>query len=284
MTQTRPANLFEDSPSDSPGESLLHSQSIPGSASVRMTQTQLDATQTPTQAPRGLARRPPLEMLESFIMPGTEVHISTAETEEEVEETQEQDVEEELEEEETEMSGDDLPSAGQHLPATQAATPVRTAFDVLQATQKALAAPPKAKKERARSDFVDAEAVRSDDEDMGMGAGSGDEDENGMDAELESLVDNEEVERDLLEKQDERAGEAYMCVLGAWTPRDGVLMLLFAGPIEQRTTLRLRRGSRASQTASSARSAPADSISATTSSTTTTRGASPRTGPTRRSS
>lgn len=219
MTQTRPANLFEDSPSDSPGDSGLHSQSIPGSASFRMTQTQLAATQTPTQAPRGLARRAPLQMLDSFVMPGTEVHISTAATEEEeVEETQQHEVEADLETQDTEMSGLDVPSAGQRLPAPPAATPIRSAFDeILQATQRARAAPPKAKKERVRSEFVDNEAERSDDEDLGMGAGSGDEDENGLDVELDELVDNEEVEPDLREEQDKRANEAYMCVFsGAW--------------------------------------------------------------------
>ena len=70
------------------------------------------------------------------------------------------------------------------------------------------AAPAPARKQR--SAFIEREAVLSDDEEGGAFGGlSGDEDEGGLDAELESLVDNEEVDREVQAEQDEAVGDLY---------------------------------------------------------------------------
>lgn len=127
------------------------------------------------------------------------------ETQVEVEE-EEQDEDEEEEEEiaETQLATPSFPSA---QPPTK-----QNAFEMMAAAGRRSISPPLAKVAKARQGknaFIDAEANLSDEEAMGMMANSGDEDEAGedMDAELESLVDNEEVAFDLGERQDKLARE-----------------------------------------------------------------------------
>lgn len=90
------------------------------------------------------------------------------------------------------------PSAGQAQPA------LRNAFDIITAVTKPAEEVVVKKKGKGKSMFVDTEADLSDDEVLGMGMGgdSGDEDENGLDAELESLVDNDEVNEEVQAEQD----------------------------------------------------------------------------------
>lgn len=201
MTQTRPANLFEASPSDSPSDSVASTirRRAPDSESQRMTQTQLEATQTPTQAPRGLQRSHALIDDDSFDfeMAATEVQPEPTEVEPETQETQ------------SEM--DYYPSAAQPT-RTVVDPPRQNAFAVLLASKQAQGPEPGRVEKQGKNAFVDTEADMSEDE-YGFGKASGDEDEAGMDAELESLVDNDEVDRDLGEEQDALAQQRYMYVL-----------------------------------------------------------------------
>lgn len=189
------ATLFEDSPSDSPHESTLgRSLSLAGFES--QSQTQLDAN-TPTQPPRfgkTLHRAEALVPYSTYGLPATEVEEPSA--------TSPVQARTSPEEEDSQM--DEMPSAAQ--------PPVRNAFDVLAkgAREALVAGPPPAAhgKRKEKNAFVVDEADMDDEEDMGMaGAGSGDEDETHLDDELESLVDNEEKDRDVVDEEDERVEE-----------------------------------------------------------------------------
>ncbi|GAA5999911.1 hypothetical protein JCM10207_005968 [Rhodosporidiobolus poonsookiae] len=217
LTQTRPANAFLDSPSDSPAFSFRNSLSTRDSESQLGAETQL---QTPTQTSKDPTKLRRLNAMITYgSLPATEVQpdptevARSASNGEEVEETQEETQQEETQQEETqreetqEETQDAMPSAAQ--PPTAAP---KTAFDVLRAGAAQLNAPPPVPqpKRRERNAFVDTEANLSDEEEgLGLGGLSGDEDEEGHDAELEELVDNEEIAHDLREEQDERAGEHH---------------------------------------------------------------------------
>ncbi|BGP16626.1 hypothetical protein JCM10213v2_004628 [Rhodosporidiobolus nylandii] len=191
LTQTRPANLF-DSPSDSPAFS--HRQSL----STRDSESQLGETQvqTPTQVSKEANKLRRLGAMVTYgDLPATEVEaapepVSDAQAAETQEETQ----------------AESMPSAAQ--PPT---APPKNAFDALRAgaAQQNAPAPVLAPKRKLNSAFVDAEANLSDEEELGLGGVSGDEDENGLDAELESLVDNEEVDKELRDEQDALVDELH---------------------------------------------------------------------------
>jgi hypothetical protein len=196
MTQTRPANLFGNSPLDSPHNSdasqlnsAFRSYSAPGSASQMMTQTQLDATQTPTQASKD-----PTRLRRTNALVGYESYESIAATEQETQDTG-------MDDEES------FPSAAQ--PAA------KNVFDIMRAaaTQKPLSPEVVLAGKKHRSAFIENEADMSDEDEGGMGRASGDEDETGLDAELESLVDNEEVDRDVADEQDALVDELFAYVL-----------------------------------------------------------------------
>lgn len=196
FTQTRPANLFGNSPADSPhGSEFSQLGSLPRTYSTshepQMTQTQLAATQTPTQAskdPNRLRRGNALLGYESYnSLPATEV---VREEDEDEDETQEE----------------SYPTAAQPTKPTNAFELLRAAANKPHSPVAPIVAAP-AKK--TKSAFIDTEADMSDEEEGALGRASGDEDETGMDAELESLVDNEEVDRDLRDQQDEMVDELY---------------------------------------------------------------------------
>ncbi|GAA5887858.1 hypothetical protein JCM5296_001789 [Sporobolomyces johnsonii] len=199
MTQTRPANLFADSPSDSPRDARsFASLSTSDSQSQLVTQTQFDVTQTPTQAARdktNLRRLGALVGYESYsALAATEVQPDPTE----VAMTDVQDGEAQEEE--------SFPSAAQPTAAA------KDAFSALREGARRSELAPIPEKSKARTEknaFVDDQAGLSDEEGMGLGAPSGDEDEDGHDAELESLVDNEEVDRDVADEQDKLARERY---------------------------------------------------------------------------
>ncbi|BGO91791.1 hypothetical protein NBRC10512_006273 [Rhodotorula toruloides] len=202
LTQTRPANLF-DSPSDSPMQFYRNSLSTRDSQSQALDETQVATAQTPTQAPRDSTKLRRTNALVAFdsmtdIAP-TEVQLAPTEnvgsrsTDDQTVETQE--------------TQDAMPSAAQ---PTLAST--KNAFDLLRAgaAQDPDTVAPALPKRRERNQFVDAEANLSDEEEaLGLGGVSGDEDEDGHDAELESLVDNEEVDREIQDEQDRLAAERY---------------------------------------------------------------------------
>ncbi|BGP02392.1 hypothetical protein NBRC10513v2_006039 [Rhodotorula toruloides] len=201
LTQTRPANLC-DSPSDSPMQYYRNSLSTRDSQSQALDETQLATAQTPTQAPRDSTKLRRTNALVAFdsmtdIAP-TEVqsapteNVGSRSTDDQTDETQE--------------TQDAMPSAAQ---PTLAST--KNAFDLLRAgaAQDSDTAAPVLPKRRERNQFVDAEANLSDEEALGLGGVSGDEDEDGHDAELESLVDNEEVDREVQDEQDRLAAERY---------------------------------------------------------------------------
>lgn len=201
LTQTRPANLFGNSPSDSPlGSEFSQIGSLPRSSystnhESQMTQTQLAATQTPTQAskdPSRLRRGNHLIGYDSYgSLPATEV---VPEEDEEEDETQEE----------------SFPTAAQPSKPANAFELLRAAANKPHSPVAPIAAAPVGKKQR--SAFIDTEADMSDEEEGALGRASGDEDETGMDAELESLVDNEEVDRELRDEQDEMVDELYAYV------------------------------------------------------------------------
>ncbi|BGP40499.1 hypothetical protein JCM10450v2_004482 [Rhodotorula kratochvilovae] len=207
LTQTRPAI---DSPSDSPAF-FRHSLSTRDSQSQALDETQLASAQTPTQLskdPNRLRRAGALTSFDSLgplaateIQPEpTELASSRARSNEtQVEETQ-------LADETQEETQDTLPSAAQP-------TAPRNAFDALKAGATQVDVPAQGQQQqrrRARNAFVDAEANLSDEEvGLGLGGVSGDEDEAGHDAELESLVDNEEVDRDVQVEQDKLARDRF---------------------------------------------------------------------------
>lgn len=182
------ANLFEDSPSDTPRHGTAFSQlartvSRADTESQALTPTQLEA-QTPTQAPRnskGLHRGEAIVPYSAYTsLPATEVDAPS--------QSQTQDAEE--------------PSAAQP-------PPVRNAFELLAMGAKAVAAPVLApvvedRRKSKKSDFIHDEVDLDDEEDtlMGLGNFSGDEDEEGMDAELAELVDNEIKDRAVVEEED----------------------------------------------------------------------------------
>ncbi|KAI5480590.1 hypothetical protein MNV49_000286 [Pseudohyphozyma bogoriensis] len=190
FTQTRPANRFAISPS-------IDGTPNYGSSVTRDTQTQISQTQiepaTPTQAPRDprpLGRNNALVPLGTAFA-GTPTQLAATEVVPSAHATSESGVEA------TPQNGLEEPQSGQPFL-------VRNAFDVLAKGAVAAAAPPPAPAApKTRNAFIDTEADLSDDEMMGLGgAGSADEDEAGLDAELESLVDHEEVNEELAAEQD----------------------------------------------------------------------------------
>ncbi|TNY24832.1 hypothetical protein DMC30DRAFT_386421 [Rhodotorula diobovata] len=191
LTQTRPANLF-DSPSDSPAY-YRQSLSTRDSQSQALDETQPATAQTPTQLSRDPTRLRRVGALTPF-----DSLAPLAATE----------VETQLEDAQLEETRDALPSAAQQPTAP------RNAFEALKAgAAQADAPPPEAQqvpRRHGKNAFVDAEANLSDEEvGLGLGGISGDEDEDGHDAELESLVDNEEVDRDVQEEQDKLARSRF---------------------------------------------------------------------------
>ncbi|GAA5820615.1 hypothetical protein JCM11251_003077 [Rhodosporidiobolus azoricus] len=208
LTQTRPANLFADSPSDSPGLSFRQTLSTRNSESQLGGDTQL---QTPTQHSKDPTRLRRLDAMVTYgSLPATEVQPaatevvqSAASKGDEIAETQ--DAEEETQEE-------SFPTAAQP-PTIAVPSQPKNAFHALRAGAAQEGVPPplvsKESKHRRKSAFVDDQANLSDEEDLGLGGVSGDEDENGMDAELESLVDNEEVDKDLRDEQDAMVDELH---------------------------------------------------------------------------
>ncbi|KAL8278878.1 hypothetical protein RQP46_008749 [Phenoliferia psychrophenolica] len=197
------ANLFEGSPSDTPRHLSSHAPSVPGTdttvnESQTLSQTQLDA-QTPTQAPRnGKTLFRAQNLFPYAAVPAPEVEVDA---DDDVEPTVPTHSPSSPETQDTEV---DVPSAAQ---------PVRNAFDVLAMGARAAVAPsPPAeerKKKASKNMFVHDEVEMDEEETAMMGGGndSGDEDEAGMDAELESLVDNEEKDRELVAEEDERVEE-----------------------------------------------------------------------------
>ncbi|GAA5925187.1 uncharacterized protein JCM15063_004949 [Sporobolomyces koalae] len=187
MTQTRPVNLFGDSPSFSPRDSQMFRESLSSaqdSQTQRYTQTQVDAT--PTQAarhPNQLRRQHALVRDESLS---------------------------ELQPEPTEVIEEEsFPSAAQPPSAAP-----RNAFTVLRQARTALEAVPEqvpTKRRREMNAFVDDQANLDSDEEQagGLNAASGDEDEEGHDAELEELVDNQAISEELQAVQDTRARELH---------------------------------------------------------------------------
>ncbi|GAA5871527.1 hypothetical protein JCM8547_001364 [Rhodosporidiobolus lusitaniae] len=203
LTQTRPANLFADSPSDSPAFAFRHSLSTLNSESQLGADTQV---QTPTQASKDPNKLRRLGAMVTYgSIPDTEVQpeptevVRSATIADDAVVTQVEETQEETQEE-------SFPTAAQ--PPTAAGP---NAFDLLRqgAAQKDASAAPVQPKRKGKSVFVDAEANLSDEEQLGLGGVSGDEDENGMDAELESLVDNEEIDKELREEQDARVDERF---------------------------------------------------------------------------
>lgn len=180
-----------------------NSLSTRDSQSQALDETQVATAQTPTQAPRDSTKLRRTNALVAFdsmtdIAP-TEVQLAPTEnvgsrsTDDQTVETQE--------------TQDAMPSAAQ---PTLAST--KNAFDLLRAgaAQDPDTVAPALPKRRERNQFVDAEANLSDEEEaLGLGGVSGDEDEDGHDAELESLVDNEEVDREIQDEQDRLAAERY---------------------------------------------------------------------------
>ncbi|GAA6042061.1 hypothetical protein JCM8097_004089 [Rhodosporidiobolus ruineniae] len=205
LTQTRPANLF-DSPSDTPS---THRATL----STRFSESQLGGDtqpQTPTQFSKDQNKLRRLDAMVTYgslppteVQPAaTEVVASASNAGETQEETQE----------DSQLA---FPSAAQPPTAAPATTPappaIRNAFDVL-GKPVAAPAPPAAAalpKRKERSAFVDDQANLSDEEEIGLGAMSGDEDETGLDAELEELVDNQEVDREVRDEQDALAQELH---------------------------------------------------------------------------
>jgi hypothetical protein len=209
MTQTRPVNLFEDSPHDTQDDSQPHYTLSGDPASVNrdesqvaLTQTQLENTQTPTQAHRvgGLQRSKAMLLVEP---------LSDAIMEEEGEGEEEEEEEDAGEEDEEEM---ELPSAQPPR--------LKNAFDLLK-SHSTTKPDREVGGKKGRNAFIDAEADLSDEEVMGMMMNSGDEDEGAedLDADLEGLMDDEEVAADLRAKQDalarERAAYEFFILLSA---------------------------------------------------------------------
>ncbi|KAM0749191.1 hypothetical protein T439DRAFT_45424 [Meredithblackwellia eburnea MCA 4105] len=202
QTMQDQTTFFEDSPSDTPRDhrsTLGRTQSIPDTESQVLTQnsrTQLEAD-TPTQAPRFGGR--PLHRGGGMVgysdvleMPATEVELEATLVDDEQED--EGETQEEME----------MPSAAQPPRPRNAFQALRQgALDAAQAP----VAPPAPAKQRKKNMFALDEAVLSDEDDMGMGGLSDDENEAGMDAELESLVDNEEKDRELVDEEDARADQ-----------------------------------------------------------------------------
>ncbi|BGP25040.1 hypothetical protein Rt10032_c09g3983 [Rhodotorula toruloides] len=204
LTQTRPANLF-DSPSDSPVQYYRNSLSTRDSQSQSLDETQLASAHTPSQASRDSTKLRRTNALVAFdsmtdiapteVQPAPTEIVGSRSTAGQIDETQE-----------TQETQDGMPSAAQPTLAS-----AKNAFDVLRAgaAQDPVIAPAVSKR-RERNQFVDAEANLSDEEEaLGLGGVSGDEDEDGHDAELESLVDNEEVDREVQDEQDRLAAERY---------------------------------------------------------------------------
>ncbi|GAA5967806.1 hypothetical protein JCM11641_005771 [Rhodosporidiobolus odoratus] len=201
LTQTRPANLFADSPSDSPA-----SFSFRQSLSTRASETQLagDAPmQTPTQTsknPTKLRRQGALTSFSALATTEMQALLGTAAVSQpngDLAETQEEETQEAM------------PSAAQ--PQTLAA---KNAFDALRAgatqANAPAPAPAAAPKRPAKSAFINDQAGMDDeDEGGGLGGVSADEDEEGHDDELESLVDNEEVHEEVRAEQDALAEELH---------------------------------------------------------------------------
>lgn len=178
------------------------------SQSQALDETQVATAETPTQLskdPTRLRRNAALTSFESLApLAATEVDSSRSRAEEsQLEDAQA---------EETQDTQDALHT----LPSAAQPTAPRNAFDALKAGAAHVGAPAEAQqapRRRMRNAFVDAEADLSDEEvGLGLGGVSGDEDEDGHDAELESLVDNEEVDRDVQDEQDKLARDRYQCV------------------------------------------------------------------------
>lgn len=194
MTQTRPVDLYDDSPG---GESQTFFSETRGAAGYSQTQ------QTPTaKGRRSLGRLGSLlshRESSELDLESTEAQPEPTELEPTVMESTEIDHEAD---EDVVMDDLALPSAAQ---------PQTNAFEMLKTAQaKAAALEEKRALRRSKNAFIEAEADLSEDELLGGLAGlSGDENEDGLDAELESLVDNDEVDRDLQDAQDVLARERH---------------------------------------------------------------------------
>ncbi|SGY20813.1 BQ5605_C016g08149 [Microbotryum silenes-dioicae] len=209
MTQTRPLNLFGAASMESPVGSTfspLDSASRPrfslDSSSQRptgMTQTQLAATQTPTQAskdPSRLRRANAVIGYDSISeLAATEVELASTEVEgAETQETERQ---------------ESFPSAAQPI-ATNAFEIMRQAAATQQSILPALVEDMQRETRRkGASAFIEQEADLSDEEGGALGRLSGDEDETNLDDELESLVDHDEVDEEVAAEQDAAVNDLH---------------------------------------------------------------------------
>ncbi len=194
MTQTRPVNLYEDSPGGSQPFSQLRGMG--------------GYSQTQQQTPTAKGRRP-LGRLGSLLS-----HRESSELELESTEIQPHPTELEptvMEPTEVDQQADEGVAMGDDLALPSAAQPSSNVFETMKAAQaKEKAREEKRALRRSKNAFIENEADLSEDELLGGMAGlSGDENEDGLDAELESLVDNEEVDRDLQDEQDVLARERH---------------------------------------------------------------------------
>jgi len=187
MTQTRPVNMFGDSPAYSPRDSQNFQESLSttrDSQSQGFTQTQVDAT--PTQA----VRHPNQLRRQNALVRDDSLSDAQPDPTEVVEE-------------------ESFPSAAQ--PPTANAPP-RDAFSALRQGAALASIPEKnTKHRREKNAFVDDQANLDSDEEQagGLNAASGDEDEEGHDAELDELVDNQAISEELQAVQDARARELH---------------------------------------------------------------------------
>lgn len=207
MTQTRPLNMFVDSQNESPASfgmtqfRELDDDDSQSQGMTVMTQTQIDAAQTPTQILRDPTRlQRGGAVLNVTLSGGTGSPLVRTQL---------------VGEEEDDDDEDDFQALDSLQDLDKRPKPVVNAFDVLRAAVEKPHSPvapvvPVIERRREKNAFIDTEAGLSDEEEGMLGRMSGDEDETGLDAELESLVDNEEVDRDVRDEQDERAEELRM--------------------------------------------------------------------------
>ncbi|KAK4047256.1 hypothetical protein OIV83_005560 [Microbotryomycetes sp. JL201] len=209
LTQTRPAHMYTGSPGDdSPGGftqllGLKRTLSDPtdDSQPIAITQTQLvDDEDTQPRTPTQLDKRAK-KLRRAGALHGYGPSQSVGGDIAEEDEAEDEDGEDQQE-----------PSAAQ--PTSEPASQHANAFDKIMATAQnrneteSDAQSKEERRKRGNNAFIEGEAVLSDEEEGGMFGGvSGDEDEGGLDAELESLVDNEkideeeEIEQDLLARE-----------------------------------------------------------------------------------
>ena len=194
MTQTRPANPFEESPRDEESQRLGAGSYEQSSSQDSFTpsQTQLES---PTKTYVNDSRR--LGPLDSI---SESKFDSQGPTPTQIEESQES----------TQIDSQAIPSAQPHRLAPNA-------FEIMRAAQTTTNQQrPTTKSRAAPNAFVDDQAHLSDEEVVGMGGGgSGDEDETleDLDADLEGMVDHEKIDAEIEARQDALVREQVAYVL-----------------------------------------------------------------------